>query len=514
MPDCSVSKMPRKLLILITGWSLAKLCIHLLANNNYGLNADELYYISLSKHLQWGYLDNSPFIAFVTRFSAWCFGQSVFTYRLFPTLFSAFTVFVTGLSAYHLGGKKLAISIACIAMICSPASLATSYFLEPVVFEQFFWVAGAYLLLRYVQTNRMLFLYLCAIDFGIGFLNKYTILIYPLALAAGILVSKTRNVFLTKKLILPALLGFAIILPNLLWQIQHHFPVIHYTAIVKEQIIFNGAGDFLFQFLFFHGGGMAVWLAGLGYLLLYQPYKNYRFIAWAFIFTTAALLLLHGKIYYGLGTFPMVFAAGGTCWEKIMAKRIVFWRYSFFALLVIPAIFAFPAVLPVLPFTVTLQYFKLMNRYTSINEPLRWADGKVHKLPQSYADMFGWQEVSDKAMAAYNMLDNSQKNDAVILTENYAIAGAINYFGATSSVPVISSNNSFILWSPVIPVAENVIYVTRKNPSEMSGFAQKVKLMGTVSNKFAHENGTRIYLLYKPSKLLKQDYKRQRDRFL
>ena len=204
----------------------------------------------------------------------------------------------------------------------------------------------------------------------------------------------------------------------------------------------------------------------------------------------------------------------GPCWEKIMAKRIVFWRYSFFALLIIPAIFAFPAVLPVLPFTATLQYFKLMTRYTSINEPLRWEDGKVHQLPQSYADMFGWRELSDKTTAAYLTLDNSQKKDIVVLTDNYAVAAAINYFGTKSSLPVISSNNSFILWSPVIPDAENIIYITRKNPSEMSKFAKKIKLTGTVLNKFAHEKGTNIYLLYKPSLLLKKDYERQREKFL
>lgn len=507
--------MHKKYVWLISGFCWIKLIIHFAANAHYGLHADELYYIALSKHLQWGYPDNSPLIVFIARLSETVFGNGTFSYRIFPTVISATTLFITGLMTFHLGGKRLAIAITCTAMICSPVLLATGYFLQPIAFEQFFWTAGIFMLIRFVQTKKPVFLYGCATIMGLGILNKYTILIYGFAVFIAFIFTPgiSRKLFL--KHFLPAfLLCVLIVLPNFIWQFQNHFPAFHYFTYVKQRIIFKGAGDYLFQFTFFHGAGVAVWMAGLGYLLLNKAHKPYRFAAWAFMFCSAIILILQGKIYYGIGAFPVLFAAGGVCWEKMLTKAATFWRYNLFAMLILPVLIALPIVLPILPFELTIQYFKLMTAYTNITEPLRWEDGKTHQLSQFYADMLGWQELTRKTEKAATLMNTGQKKQAVVLTESYAIAGALSFYGQNRLPQIISPNNSFMLWSPQRLSATYVVYISRKKPEQIALLAKTFRLTGMLQNEYAHEKGTRIYLLYQPSKLLKNEYAAQRKQFL
>ena len=44
----------------------ARLLLHLLTANRYGIFRDELYYIACSRHLDWGYVDMPPFIPALT----------------------------------------------------------------------------------------------------------------------------------------------------------------------------------------------------------------------------------------------------------------------------------------------------------------------------------------------------------------------------------------------------------------------------------------------------------------
>ena len=52
----------------------ARLLLHLLTANRYGIFRDELYYIACSRHLDWGYVDMPPFIPAVTWLVTSLFG--------------------------------------------------------------------------------------------------------------------------------------------------------------------------------------------------------------------------------------------------------------------------------------------------------------------------------------------------------------------------------------------------------------------------------------------------------
>ena len=59
---------------------------------------------------------------------------------------------------------------------------------------------------------------------------------------------------------------------------------------------------------------------------------------------------------------------------------------------------------------------------------LRWEDGKNHNLPQDFADMLGWHEMADKALEAYQMIPEDERDSTLIICDNYGEAGALNFY--------------------------------------------------------------------------------------
>ncbi len=70
-------------------------------------------------------------------------------------------------------------------------------------------------------------------------------------------------------------------------------------------------------------------------------------------------------------------------------------------------------------------------------------------LPQWYADQFGWKEISDATVKAWNLLPESERADCGIFGQDYGQAGAIDFFGRREGLPpAISGDRSYFLWGP------------------------------------------------------------------
>src|SRR5262249_5845274 len=89
-----------------------KLLVHLYAGRYYGYFVDELYYIACSKHLDWGYVDQPPLIAVLTRIMRALFGDSLLAIRFLPAVAGAAEVLLTAGIARELGGGRFAQGIA------------------------------------------------------------------------------------------------------------------------------------------------------------------------------------------------------------------------------------------------------------------------------------------------------------------------------------------------------------------------------------------------------------------
>lgn len=496
---------------LIFFFTVFKLCIHLFTINNYELHADELYYIELSRNFSWGYLDISPFVSWVARFES-VFGESVTTWRSFPVICSSLTVMLTGMITKMVGGKRLAVGIACSAILCSPAFLATSYLLQPAVFDQFFWTLVTYALLAYHKSGKLRYLYLVSVAFSLGMLNKYTIVFFMLTAVFVCLVSgkKTRKIEL-KKLTGPLLLSILILLPNLTWQYLHGFPILNYSALVAKGALGIDVGDYFFQLFFFHGAGVAVWTAGLGYLL-FQKKKTLLAQIWllCFFLIVVLLLFLKGKLYYGLGIFPILFAYGGYCWALMFRRLNRAYVALHFAVLYAVGLFSLPLVIPVWRIEISRIYFYELVRLTGFTRPFVWQDGKTGTIPEFFADMTGWEDFSKKIMA----LSISQPaKGMVVLTDDYAITGALRYYGKAGFPQVVSVSNSFSLYAPKILTGKNVIYLSKKKIYQIKSLAKYARLSEVIKIENAHLSGVHVYLLYGSNSKLQAKYNAERELF-
>ena len=118
-----VNKIFKNDIAILVCLSLVKLLIHFIASNRYGYFRDELYYMACGENLDFGYVDHPPLIAIITRFSRFLLGDSLFAIRFFPAVAGALLIFLTGLIVRQLGGKRVAITLAAVAVLIAPIFL-------------------------------------------------------------------------------------------------------------------------------------------------------------------------------------------------------------------------------------------------------------------------------------------------------------------------------------------------------------------------------------------------------
>src|SRR5277367_27981 len=83
----------------------------------YSYFRDEFYYIACGRHLAWGYVDHGPIVALQARASELIFGRSLAGLRFLSALGGAGRVFLTGILAWSLGGRRPAQGLAMLGIL-------------------------------------------------------------------------------------------------------------------------------------------------------------------------------------------------------------------------------------------------------------------------------------------------------------------------------------------------------------------------------------------------------------
>jgi hypothetical protein len=498
---------------------LLKIGLNLLAISHFGFHRDELLHLALGDHLAWGYKEVPPFIAVLAKITTTLFGDSVFAARIFSTVCAGLIVWFVGLITVEFGGKMFAITLACLSFIFAPGFMGSNYLFQPVVFDQLWWVLTVWLLLRYINTHAVKYLYFIGVAIGLGILTKYTMLFFAGSLISGLLISKQRRLLWNKHVAGAAAVTFIIVLPNLIWQIQHHWPIFtHMATLQKEQLEYVKAIDFTSQQIMCMGVALFVWLTGLFFLLFSFKLRKYQSLAFGYLLIFVFLLQMDGKSYYLFGAYPMLFAAGGYGFERWIKSSIIL-RATVVALFTLPNLIVLPALLPVLPLKPTLALFDYINNHTRFIKFMTvWEDHKHHATTQDYADMLGWEEMVAKTAKIYYSLSPEERSHTIIVADNYGEAGAFTHFGAAYKLPeIVCLNSSFALWAPAEISPRNIIYVSDDcDVSDLQPIAGTTELMEKVSDPLAREYGTGIFLIkgVKPaiSVLYKQHLKQKLEK--
>ncbi len=484
-------RMTKKTLILL-GFILLKFFLQdILISSEYDLQRDEYLHLDQGQHLAWGFQSIPPLTSWVS-YLIYLLGNSIFWVKFFPTLFGALTIFIVWKAIEELNGNLFALILGATCVLFS-ALLRLNTLFQPNSFDVLSWTTFYFIVLKYFKTEHTKWLFIGAFVFAFGILNKYNIVFLLIGFLPSVLLTDQRKIFARKEFYFSLLLGLLIILPNLIWQFQNNFPVIHHLKeLSNTQLVNVNRLDFLKAQIFFFVGSLIVIISALYALVFYTPYKKYKAFLWTIIFTLIVFIYFRAKDYYAIGLYPIYIAFGSV----FLAEKIKqgWKRYLQAVLIAIPVLFFIPMYYIFFPNKSPEYIINHRNTYQKLGL-LRWEDGKDHELPQDYADMLGWKELALKVDSIYSKMPH--KDQTLILCDNYGQAGAINYY-SRQKIKAVSFNADYIDWFDLTKNYENLIRIKELNETdaelkETSPFFETSLIAGSITNKYSREFGTSIF---------------------
>ena len=496
--------------ILLIGFIIAKFVLqYVLISPEYELQRDEFLHLDQANHLAWGYISVPPVTSWISSIILFL-GNSLFWVRFFPALFGALTLLVVWKAIEELNGNIFALLLGATSVLFS-ALLRLNGLYQPNSLDVLCWTSFCFILIKYSNTKNPKWFYIGMVILAFGFLNKYNILFLLVGLIPPLFLTK-QSIFKDKNFYFSILLFLLLILPNLIWQYNNNFPAYHHMQVLaKTQLVNVNRWDFLKDQLLFFIGSLYVIVAALYALLFYPSFKKYRFFFYTLVFTLVVFAFLKAKSYYAMGLYPIYIAFGAVYLETLVKSD---WKKYLQPILVLTPILFFIPISKIMFPNKSPNYIQNHSEIYKKYGLLRWEDGKDHTLPQDYADMLGWKELAHKTDSIYATLPASQPT--LILCDNYGQAGAINYYTKNKNISAVSFSADYINWFQLDKKYVNLIRVKtledqEKELKETSPFFDKSYKAGTLTNKFAREYGTTIFVFEQAKININQRIKKEID---
>jgi dolichol-phosphate mannosyltransferase len=184
---------------------------------------EETYYWNYSRHLDFGYLDHPPMVAWLIRVATAVFGQTEFGVRAGALLCGAITsIFVYKLTR-NLFGAATALG-ALLLVQALPFFFLSGLLMTPDAVLVAAWAASLYFLERALIGNRSRAWWFAGIGLGIGMISKYSIaLLVPVTAAFMAWDPQSRRWWTRREPYIGALLALAIFSPVIIWNSQHEW---------------------------------------------------------------------------------------------------------------------------------------------------------------------------------------------------------------------------------------------------------------------------------------------------
>jgi 4-amino-4-deoxy-L-arabinose transferase-like glycosyltransferase len=426
---------------------LIKLFLHLLTYNHYELHRDEMLFFNQGSYLSFGNVSVPPFISWVAFLIKAIFGYSVFGIRLIPMVLGSLSVIIIAKLVRELGGKQIALILSCTAFVLSPGFLIFDSLFTVNVFDQFFWLVIAYLIIKMANGNNPKLWLWIGLVCGLAFLNKYLVVYLMAGYIIALLSTVQRKLIFNQYFVYALLIGLLIISPNIYWQFSHGWPIFRQIEEIKKtQMVNMKPSNFLIDFFNLNYVATFFWLSGLIGVFVIKDEKRYRYLGVATLVIVFLFMLTKGKAYYALGLIPVLFALSGYILEKYLTHKLNIINYFIFSILILFLSLAIPFSIPVFSFEKLSQYSEKTDGFVSYPFS-RWEDGKIHHISQIFSDMTGWKEMVGLVKKAYLKIPEEERTNATIYAErNYGYAGAVHFYGKQYHLPeAITFLDSYVL---------------------------------------------------------------------
>ena len=445
--------------------------------NRYGPHRDELYFVSAGQRLAWGYPDQPLFTPLLARLATELAPHNLLILRL-PSLI-AMVVLVVCAAAFArlLGGGRAAQLLTASTVAASVITMTLGHRLSTATFDTLAWTAVLLVVGHALRDDRPQLWLLAGLLAGIGLNNKTAVAVLLFATLLGVLLVRgTRWQLRTAYPWLGGLIALLLWLPNLVWQFRNGWPVLALGAdIADEYGGLTGRLALLGQALAMFSPLIAlVWVYGLVQLFRDPAWTKLRPIGIAFVVSTAVFLIAAGKGYYLAGAIVPLVAAGCTALAaRWSARRLI----AAGVVLALSAAVAWPAYVPVLP----------ARTYAASFYPA---------LDTDQLETIGWPEYVSSVRATLDSLPADQRATAVVFTQNYGEAGALEWYGFPR--PVFSGHNAFAAWGPPPEDAVPVIVIGLENPATSFTDCQVAAVINNNAGADNEERGRQIWVCAGP----------------
>lgn len=186
------------------------------------LHPDEAYYWLWSRHLDFGYYDHSPLVAYFIK-STTLFSQSELSVRLSSIIGLLIITWLLWKLAMEMFESETAAAASVILFNSLPLVMSGSIIITPDQPAFFFWSISVYLAWELVRTKKSYYWYLLGAAFGLSLLSKYTAVLFAPSLFLFIIFSEERKWLKTPHPYIALALGFAFFLPVVYWNSLHEW---------------------------------------------------------------------------------------------------------------------------------------------------------------------------------------------------------------------------------------------------------------------------------------------------
>ncbi len=416
----------------------------------YGYQRDELYYALAGHHLQGGYVEFPPVTALIAWLSNTLWGSWLTGLRVFPALAGAGTVVLAALIARELGGSRRAQWLAGVLVGFSPLILATNGLFQPVSFDQTTTMLVLWLALRLCHGRGGWVWFGLAV--GVGLETKYTLGVVLVALLAGCLAWR-RDLLHEPGLAAAAAIALALVVPNLVWEAQHHWVSAEFLANPPPSASEETRPGFVANLLL-QTNPVAIPVAVAGTLALWRE-RSERPLAGTVAGALLLYLVLGGKSYYAGPVMAFALAAGAPALDRWTGRHRL-WPAA--AAWTVVLLVALPNVVPVLPLHSAIEANVIADR-------------------SDYKDELGWPGL---AAAVARRAPGAQ----VVIAANYGEAGAIALY-AHGLPPLASPDVTLRFWRP--RVAGRRALLVGFDASEAAPFCSTYTVLARVAMPVANQ---------------------------
>jgi dolichol-phosphate mannosyltransferase len=438
--------------------------LRLLYAGSVDLMPEETYYWNYAQHLDYGYLDHPPMVAWLIQAGTTVLGQTEFAVRAGALLCGSLTSFFVYRLARNVFGIEAAFASLALTQAL-PFFFLSGMLLTPDSPLTACWAACLYFLERALVAEKAGAWWGAGIALGLGLISKYTILLVAISACIYVLWEpRSRHWLRRYEPYAAALCALCIFSPVLIWNIEHHWASFAFQTSGR----LAEAPRFALPNLL---GSVILLLSPVGALSLaldfggrdVQPGGGRRFLQFATLLPLAVFVLfsLHHQVKLDWTGAPWIAAlpilGAAMTWNRSKPGA---WRGWLRA--------AWQPTLALL-----ILFYAAGLYYLVLGWPGVGYTAHIELLP------VGWQDLGRQVLAvAEESQHESAEFPVIVGMDRYAIASELAYQGERElKTPVLTSSANLFggvglmyeYWTPPVSLAHRTLLLVAFDPNDLKG---------------------------------------------